>query len=271
MSTLRPALQAFWRSCARMAVLAVLSLAGLALADDTVGSRLWVQPNRMELRGADDVHGILVSAPAGSRSGLTNLFRDVTQEAHFSSTDERILTVTSNGLVHAVGDGTAQVLVRFGGQTHPVAVVVQEAAHRIPPSFRQEMEPLLTRLGCNMAHAMASWPVKMASSCHCGVTHRNSTTAGLRMMSVGAESTPPSLKNLCSSPNRWDGFHMKAKHVLPRAPAITAPWRSGSPPEHRAPSQHRRKPTPTNWRSSPEFPSHPHPRNRTRGPQSGRC
>ena len=150
MSTLRPALQAFWRSCARMAVLAVVSLAGLALADDTGGARLWVQPTRLDLRGTGDVHGILVSAPADSRSGLTNLFRDVTQEALFSSTDERILTVTSNGLVQAVGDGTAQVLVRFGGQTHRIAVVVQEAAHRTPPSFRQEMEPLLTRLGCNM-------------------------------------------------------------------------------------------------------------------------
>lgn len=144
------ALSAFWRSCARMAVLAVLFLAGSALADDTVGSRLWIQPNRMELRGADDVHGILVSAPADSRSGLTNRFRDVTQEAHFSSTDERILTVTSNGLVQAVGDGAAEVLIRFGGQTHRIAAVVQESAHRTPPSFRQEMEPLLTRLGCNM-------------------------------------------------------------------------------------------------------------------------
>ncbi len=95
MLTPHPALSAFWRTCARVTVLAVLFLAGSALTDDTVGSQLWVQPNRMELRGADDVHGILVSAPADSRSGLTNRFRDVTQEAHFSSTDERILTVTS--------------------------------------------------------------------------------------------------------------------------------------------------------------------------------
>jgi hypothetical protein len=133
-----------------LVVLAALTLAGLAQADEAVDTRLWVQPIRMDLRGADDVHGILVSAPADSRSGRTLLFRDVTQEAHFSSTDGRILTVTSDGLVQAVGDGTAQVVVRFGGRTNRIEVVVHEAAHRITPSFRQEMEPLFTRLGCNM-------------------------------------------------------------------------------------------------------------------------
>ena len=160
-----PTLQAFWRSCARMAGLAV---AGWALANDIVGARLWVQPTRINLRGSDDVHGVLVSAPTHSPTGLTNLFRDVTLEAHFSSTDERILTVTSNGLVHAMGNGTAQVLVRFGGQTHRIAVGVQEAAHRIPPSFRQEIEPLLTRSGCNMG------------SCHGKLAGQNGFKLSLR-------------------------------------------------------------------------------------------
>ncbi len=146
----------------------VFAVTGLVLTYDVVGAQLWVQPARLDLRGADDVHGVLVSAPADSRSGLTNLFRDVTQVAHFSSTDERILTVTSNGLIHAVGDGAAQVLVRFGGQTHRIAVGVHDAAHRIPPSFRQEIEPLLTRSGCNMG------------SCHGKLAGQNGFKLSLR-------------------------------------------------------------------------------------------
>ena len=120
------------------------------------------------------------------------------------------------------------------------------------------------------AHAMASWPDRTASNCRCEVTLQNTTTAGSRMMSADAESTPPSLKSLCSSPSHWDAFRMKAKHALPKAPAITAPWRSGSPPEHQDPKRLRRKPMPANWKSSPESPPHRLPHNRIRWSQNAR-
>ncbi|MFZ9854104.1 MAG: DUF1549 domain-containing protein [Limisphaerales bacterium] len=142
-----PTRLAFWRSCAWIAGVAVV---GLALADDVVGPRLWVQPTRLELRGTGDSHGLLVSVPADSGPSPNQRLLDVTRDARFSSTDERVLTVAPDGTVQAVGDGKAEVLVQFGGQTHPVAVVVQDAAHRSVPSFRQEIEPLLTRSGCNM-------------------------------------------------------------------------------------------------------------------------
>ena len=120
------------------------------------------------------------------------------------------------------------------------------------------------------AHAMASWPDRTASNCRCEVTLQNTTTAGSRMMSADAESTPPSLKSLYSSPSHWDAFRMKAKHALPKAPAITAPWRSGSPPEHQDPNRPRRKPMPANWKSSPESPPHRLLRNWALWPQTRR-
>ena len=122
-----PTRLAFWRSCAWIAGVAVV---GLALADDVVGPRLWVQPTRLELRGTGDSQGLLVSVPADSGPSQNQRLLDVTRDARFSSTDERVLTVAPDGTVQAVGDGKAEVLVQFGGQTHPVAVVVQDAAHR---------------------------------------------------------------------------------------------------------------------------------------------
>ncbi len=104
-----------------------------------------VQPEQLELLGAGDRHGLLVSVPTGG-SGP----RDATREARFVSTDERVLTVSSNGIVQAVGDGAAEALVIWNGQTNRVAVTVRDAASKSPPSFRQEIEPLLTRSGCNM-------------------------------------------------------------------------------------------------------------------------
>jgi hypothetical protein len=104
-----------------------------------------VLPERLDLHGADDWHGLIVSAPKGD-SGI----RDVTREARFVSTDERVLTVSSNGVVQSTGDGAAKVLVIWNGQTNRVAVTVRDAATKSAPSFRQEIEPLLTRSGCNM-------------------------------------------------------------------------------------------------------------------------
>jgi hypothetical protein len=104
-----------------------------------------VLPERLDLHGADDRHGLIVSAPKGD-SGI----RDVTREARFVSTDERVLTVSSNGVVQSTGDGSAKVLVIWNDQTNRVAVTVHAAATKSAPSFRQEIEPLLTRAGCNM-------------------------------------------------------------------------------------------------------------------------
>jgi hypothetical protein len=104
-----------------------------------------VLPERLALHGAGDRHGLIVSAP---KDGA--VLCDVTHETRFLSTDRNVLTVSTNGVVQAAGDGAAEVLVIWNDQTNRVAVTVREAATKAAPSFRQEIEPLLTRAGCNM-------------------------------------------------------------------------------------------------------------------------
>jgi hypothetical protein len=104
-----------------------------------------VLPERLALHGAGDRHGLIVSAP---KDGA--VLCDVTHETRFLSTDRNVLTVSTNGVVQAAGDGAAEVLVIWNDQTNRVAVTVSEAATKAAPSFRQEIEPLLTRAGCNM-------------------------------------------------------------------------------------------------------------------------
>jgi len=104
-----------------------------------------VLPERLALHGAGDRHGLIVSAPKDGAA-----LRDVTREARFVSTDRNVLTVSTNGVVQAAGDGAAEVLVIWNDQTNRVAVTVREAETKSAPSFRQEIEPLLTRAGCNM-------------------------------------------------------------------------------------------------------------------------
>lgn len=101
-------------------------------------------PEHIELRGPDDAHGVLVSLVGADRT------EDVTRRAKFVSTNAKVLTVDTNGVIRPVGDGRANVLALFSGQTNQVSVVVQNAKSHFTPSFRQDIEPILTRAGCNM-------------------------------------------------------------------------------------------------------------------------
>ena len=111
-----------------------------ALAADT----LHTLPEHLELTGADDAHGLLVSL---ARLDHTE---DVTRAAKFSSTDDKVVVVGTNGVIRPRGNGKAEVLAVFAGQTNRVPVSVQDAKQHFTPSFRQDIEPILTRAGCNM-------------------------------------------------------------------------------------------------------------------------
>src|SRR5262249_51008173 len=61
-----------------------------------------------------------------------------------------IVTVSTNGHCLAVADGQTEILVEHLGRKERVLVTVSQTALGGPPSFRQDVEPLLTRAGCNM-------------------------------------------------------------------------------------------------------------------------
>ena len=97
-------------------------------------------PAEIVLDGPKAMHGILVQAPDG---------HDLTREAQFESTNPQIVSVSTNGLATAMADGQAGLLVRAGGQVQRLIVKVSGSTALREPSFRQEVEPALTRLGCN--------------------------------------------------------------------------------------------------------------------------
>jgi hypothetical protein len=101
--------------------------------------RLTVQPAALELDGPVARHGILVSAAAG----------DVTAAAHYASQDPQVVTVSPTGECLAQRDGRTQIVVTYDGRTVPVPVTVRDSGRAVPPSFLNDVVPLLTRLGCN--------------------------------------------------------------------------------------------------------------------------
>jgi hypothetical protein len=71
------------------------------------------------------------------------------RDAVFTTGVAKVAQVTPGGLVQAVGDGQTVVTVEVGGQKASVPVSVKKASADLPVSFTQEVQPILTRLGCN--------------------------------------------------------------------------------------------------------------------------
>jgi hypothetical protein len=75
--------------------------------------------------------------------------RDVTVGARFASRTPDVARVDDGGKVRPVADGRGEVVVRVGEAEAVVPVEVRAATRPRVVSFRHEIQPVLTRLGCN--------------------------------------------------------------------------------------------------------------------------
>ncbi len=74
---------------------------------------------------------------------------DVTAQARFESSDPRVATVSADGTIVPVGDGEATISAVLGGDRAMMPIKVRNAGKAKPRSFRNDVLPVLTRLGCN--------------------------------------------------------------------------------------------------------------------------
>ena len=68
------------------------------------------------------------------------------------------------GLVSPVADGEATITAAYHGATATTAVRVKNSHAPFTWSFRNHVIPVLTKMGCNRAHAMARRPARTDSS-----------------------------------------------------------------------------------------------------------
>src|SRR5437660_98554 len=69
--------------------------------------------------------------------------------AKFISGNPNVATVDETGLVRPVSDGETTVTATAGGKSAVARVRVTKAKDPTPPSFRNDVLPILTRAGCN--------------------------------------------------------------------------------------------------------------------------
>lgn len=125
------------------AVMAGLGLSMACWADQAVNPLVpMLMPSGIELDGAGDEHGLLASGVDGS---------DWTPEVKWVSANPAVATVDQAGRVRAVSAGQTVVwaLKPSYATSNRVDVVVRPTSGPVEPSFRREIEPILTRLGCN--------------------------------------------------------------------------------------------------------------------------
>jgi hypothetical protein len=140
----------------RLPVLLLLAVAVAAAGDDSVPSspkpeRIRVFPEAIELSTARDRQGIAVQALYADGST-----RDVTAAARAAIVPD--VATVRDGVVVPGADGRGKLEVAFEGLKAEVPVEVRRASAVEPIRFRNDVLPVLTKVGCNTGkcHGSAS-------------------------------------------------------------------------------------------------------------------
>jgi hypothetical protein len=120
-----------------------LCLCGSILRAAPVGE-LQVQPAALLLTHARRPHSLLVTGQSADGLSL-----DLTSQATYRSSDEKVAKVDVLGWVRPVASGDAAVTISAAGKSVVVTVKVQLPAKETPYSFRHDIMPVLSKGGCN--------------------------------------------------------------------------------------------------------------------------
>ncbi|HKI20611.1 MAG TPA: hypothetical protein VKA15_22165, partial [Isosphaeraceae bacterium] len=106
--------------------------------------RLEVLPTQVRLFGPEAAQRLVVLGvePDGAK-------RDLTAEARLESRTPERVKVEPDGAIRPVANGSGELVVRYGESQTRVHVEVARATQPRAISFRNEVVPALTKLGCN--------------------------------------------------------------------------------------------------------------------------
>jgi Protein of unknown function (DUF1553)/Protein of unknown function (DUF1549) len=95
---------------------------------------------------------------AGAQILVNDGDHDVSREAEYTSSSKGVVTVDAKGYATPTGDGRATITITHGGRTLVLPVTVDCFGTGRSVDFRTEVQPLLSKLGCNAGgcHGKAS-------------------------------------------------------------------------------------------------------------------
>ena len=119
----------------------VISLAS-ALATPGLAN-LDIFPRFSQLAGPESSQQLIVSRT------IDSVRYDLTRRVSYSSSNPDVATVSDDGRIYPVGEGTVSISVEYDGVADSVDVTVHGVEAPQPISFRNQVEPILTKATCN--------------------------------------------------------------------------------------------------------------------------
>src|SRR5262249_31474758 len=130
----------------RFFLFAFILVSGSPLAAQDHFVEVIVDPGVLKLCGPSAVYSLLVTGKMRDARLV-----DLTHDAKYQSSQPSIAKVSAQGVVQAITDGKAEIIVEAGGKTAKVQVDVQGTQVPRIYHFENDIVPLLSRFGCNSA------------------------------------------------------------------------------------------------------------------------
>lgn len=103
-----------------------------------------ILPSSLALTHKGALHSLIIEETMDGR-----FVSDRTASARFESSDPMVAEVDAKGIVRAVGNGESTITATVNGQSVTAKVTVTGADAPYVPSFRNDVQPLLFKMGCN--------------------------------------------------------------------------------------------------------------------------
>lgn len=144
------------RACARGRALFVVCVALIgAWSAPAWGAGFLVSPPSLTLEG-NFARAQLVITALGAEGAVDERSADLTSAAAYASSDPQVVTVDAAGGLSATGNGEATVQVSHAGQMQAVTVKVAGIEPQPKIGFLHQVEPILSKAGCNAGACHAS-------------------------------------------------------------------------------------------------------------------
>jgi hypothetical protein len=136
----------------RLGVVALAMLILAPVAGVSSAGSLHSYPSEIRLSSSQDRQRVIVQEELPD--GVT---RDVTAEGVFEIANPEIASFHGN-IVSPLSDGNTELTIRVGGEQLVIPVQVRGGTNQAPISFRRDVQPVLTKAGCNSGscHGAAS-------------------------------------------------------------------------------------------------------------------
>jgi len=120
-----------------------------------VAESLRVEPVQVHLQGNFSQVQLLV-APGELAGANDPRPADLTTEASYESSDPGVVTVSDQGRLLAAGNGEASIRVTVGDASREIAVTVDGVAEKPMVDYRRQINPIVSKAGCNAGACHAS-------------------------------------------------------------------------------------------------------------------